>query len=59
MIVLDSSGIWQWDINHTVTTDTADEIHFAMSGDKEALDVMPSYWQCDGDAPSADGETIE
>ena len=23
------------------------------------LDVMPSYWQCDGDAPSADGETIE
>lgn len=42
MITLDGAGIWQWDLNRTVTVDTADEVHFAMPGDSEALVVLPT-----------------
>lgn len=42
MITLNAPNIWQWDVGHTVSVDTADEIHFAMNGDTEALVVQPT-----------------
>ena len=42
MITLNAPGIWQWDVGHTVSVDSADAIHFAMPGDETALVVEPT-----------------
>lgn len=42
MITFDVPELWQWDINITVTADTAEELHFAYVGDYESLVVKPT-----------------